>query len=208
MYMLTWQYKHVALLASQLAFSSALDDRGQRGRERKLGYLSQCAGEMAFFLIRNYILRLCLFIMFLKIFFELLLNQPLRNLFAWMPAAWDICCSWKRSLLCFCRLKPSLLVHNSPVLQLSSPEISPSCSSRSSSLCRCMEVINEFHLEDEHSAEAELFSLNISLNTNVAFSRPFPAEDGFTRRHFDHYLSVSVHEKSLQKVLYSTWAVQ
>lgn len=108
--------------------------------------------------------------MFLKIFFELLLNQPLRNLFTWMPAAWDICCSCKRSLLCFCRLKHSLLVHNSPVLQLSSPEISPSCSSRSSSLCRCMEVINEFHLEDEHSAEAELFSLNIGV-ANVAFSR-------------------------------------
>lgn len=140
--------------------------------------------------------------MFLKIFFELLLNQPLRNLFTWMPAAWDICCSCKRSLLCFCRLKHSLLVHNSPVLQLSSPEISPSCSSRSSSLCRCMEVINEFHLEDEHSAEAELFSLNIGV-ANVAFSRSSLPENGFTRRRFDHYLSVSVHEKSLQKVLYS-----
>lgn len=63
-------------------------------------------------------------------------------------------------------------------------------------------MINEFHLEDEHSAEAELFSLNIGV-ANVAFSRSSLPENGFTRRRFDHYLSVSVHEKSLQKVLYS-----
>lgn len=136
-----------------------------------------------------------------------LTSLTLRNLFTCMPAAWDICCSDKCSLPCFCRLKNSLCGHNSPVLQLSSSEISPTCSSRSSSLCRCMEVINELHLEDEHSAEAELFSLNINV-ANVAFSRTSPPENGFPRRHFDHYLSVSVYEKSLQKVLYSTWAVQ